>query len=120
MFAISLLASTTLLADPNYAGNAQDLQFRDVEVDGEVWSELIFSGRGLIIKSSNGKTLLTVDHFGGIYLDGVVYVNRSEFPKRDDIAKLESSSAYVGRGIILSVSLSAFISVLVGLIMRSK
>ena len=44
------------------------------------------SGRGVKIVDENGKAVVTVDRYGGVYVDGKLYVNGKEY-KEDDSMK---------------------------------
>ena len=44
------------------------------------------SGRGVKIVDENGKAVVSVDRYGGVYVDGKLYVNGKEY-KEDDSMK---------------------------------
>ena len=44
------------------------------------------SGRGIKIVDENGKAVVSVDRYGGVYVDGKLYVNGKEY-KEDDSMK---------------------------------
>ena len=87
----------TLAAPPVYAAEVQDIGTAgNVSVQQEPnenggsddWIVVSpgESGRGVKIVDENGKAVVSVDRYGGVYVDGKLYVNGKEY-KEDDSMK---------------------------------
>lgn len=87
----------TLAATPAYAAGVQDfgtagnvsVQQQSNDSGGsDDWIVVSpgVSGRGVKIVDENGKAVVTVDRYGGVYVDGKLYVNGKEY-KEDDSMK---------------------------------
>ena len=87
----------TLAATPVYAAEVQDfgtagnvsVQLQPTDNGGsDDWSVVSpgESGRGVKIVDENGKAVVSVDRYGGVYVDGKLYVNGKEY-KEDDSMK---------------------------------
>ncbi|WP_314863609.1 hypothetical protein [Stomatobaculum longum] len=94
--AMALLVAT-LAATPVYAAEVQDfgtagnvsVQQQPNENGGsDDWIVVSpgESGRGIKIVDENGKAVVSVDRYGGVYVDGKLYVNGKEY-KEDDSMK---------------------------------
>lgn len=46
-----------------------------VEEDGSEWSKVDIKNRGINIVSNSGESILRIDQFGGIYLNGDIYID---------------------------------------------
>lgn len=87
----------TLAATPVYAAEVQDFGTAgNVSVqqqsndNGGIDDWIVVnpgeSGRGIKIVDENGKAVVSVDRYGGVYVDGKLYVNGKEY-KEDDSMK---------------------------------
>lgn len=87
----------TLAATPVYAAEVQDFgtagsvsvqQQSNGNGGSDDWIVVSpgESGRGVKIVDENGKAVVTVDRYGGVYVDGKLYVNGKEY-KEDDSMK---------------------------------
>ena len=87
----------TLAATPAYAAEVQDfgtagnVSVQQQPNDNGGSDDWIVvspgeSGRGVKIVDENGKAVVTVDRYGGVYVDGKLYVNGKEY-KDDDSMK---------------------------------
>ena len=87
----------TLAATPAYAAGVQDfgtagnVSVQQQPNDNGGSDDWIVvspgeSGRGVKIVDENGKAVVSVDRYGGIYVDGKLYVNGKEY-KEDDSMK---------------------------------
>ena len=94
--AMALLVAT-LAATPVYAAEVQDfgtagnVSVQQQPNDNGGSDDWIVvspgeSGRGVKIVDENGKAVVSVDRYGGIYVDGKLYVNGKEY-KEDDSMK---------------------------------
>lgn len=87
----------TLAATPVYAAEVQDFgtagsvsvqQVPNGNGGSDDWIVVSpgESGRGVKIVDENGKAVVSVDRYGGVYVDGKLYVNGKEY-KEDDSVK---------------------------------
>ena len=87
----------TLAATPAYAAEVQDFgtagnvsvqQQPNDHGGSDDWIVVSpgESGRGVKIVDENGKAVVSVDRYGGVYVDGKLYVNGKEY-KEDDSMK---------------------------------
>ena len=94
--AMALLVAT-LAATPVYAAEIQDFgtagsvsvqQQSNGDGGSDDWIVVNpgESGRGVKIVDENGKAVVSVDRYGGVYVDGKLYVNGKEY-KEDDSMK---------------------------------
>lgn len=94
--AMALLLAT-LAATPAYAAEVQDFgtagnvsvqQQPNGNGGSDDWIVVSpgESGRGVKIVDENGKAVVSVDRYGGVYVDGKLYVNGKEY-KEDDSMK---------------------------------
>lgn len=94
--AMALLVAT-LAATPVYAAEIQDFgtagsvsvqQQSNGDGGSDDWIVVSpgESGRGVKIVDENGKAVVSVDRYGGVYVDGKLYVNGKEY-KEDDSMK---------------------------------
>ena len=91
-FLLATLAATPVYAaevqDFGTAGNVSVQQQPNDKGGSDDWIVVSpgESGRGVKIVDENGKAVVTVDRYGGVYVDGKLYVNGKEY-KEDDSMK---------------------------------
>ena len=91
-FLLATLAATPVYAaevqDFGTAGNVSVQQEPNDNGGSDDWIVVSpgESGRGVKIVDENGKAVVTVDRYGGVYVDGKLYVNGKEY-KEDDSMK---------------------------------
>ena len=68
------------------------------------------SGRGVKIVDENGKAVVSVDRYGGVYVDGKLYVNGKEYKEDDDSmrAAFTPINGFLYAAVLLSLVLSLF------------
>ena len=68
------------------------------------------SGRGVKIVDENGKAVVSVDRYGGVYVDGKLYVNGKEYKEDDDSmrAAFTPINGFLYAAVLLSLVLSFF------------
>lgn len=91
-FLLAMLAATPVYAaevqDFGTAGNVSVQQVPNGNGGSDDWIVVNpgESGRGVKIVDENGKAVVSVDRYGGVYVDGKLYVNGKEY-KEDDSMK---------------------------------
>ena len=91
-FLLATLAATPVYAaevqDFGTAGNVSVQQQPNDNGGSDDWIVVSpgESGRGVKIVDENGKAVVSVDRYGGVYVDGKLYVNGKEY-KEDDSTK---------------------------------
>lgn len=91
-FLLATLAATPVYAaevqDFGTAGNVSVQQEPNDNGGSDDWIVVSpgESGRGVKIVDENGKAVVSVDRYGGVYVDGKLYVNGKEY-KEDDSMK---------------------------------
>ena len=89
-FLLATLAATPVYAaevqDFGTAGNVQQQPNDNGGSDDWIVVSPGESGRGVKIVDENGKAVVSVDRYGGVYVDGKLYVNGKEY-KEDDSMK---------------------------------
>mgnify|MGYP000297989059 CR=1 FL=1 len=91
-FLLATLAATPVYAaevqDFGTAGNVSVQQQPNDNGGSDDWIVVSpgESGRGVKVVDENGKAVVTVDRYGGVYVDGKLYVNGKEY-KEDDSMK---------------------------------
>ena len=91
-FLLATLAATPVYAaevqDFGTAGNVSVQQVPNGNGGSDDWIVVNpgESGRGVKIVDENGKAVVSVDRYGGVYVDGKLYVNGKEY-KEDDSVK---------------------------------
>ena len=91
-FLLATLAATPVYAaevqDFGTAGNVSVQQQPNDNGESDDWIVVSpgESGRGVKIVDENGKAVVSVDRYGGVYVDGKLYVNGKEY-KEDDSMK---------------------------------
>lgn len=87
-FLLAMLAATPVYAaevqDFGTAGNVSVQQVPNGNGGSDDWIVVSpgESGRGVKIVDENGKAVVSVDRYGGVYVDGKLYVNGKEY--KDD------------------------------------
>lgn len=87
-FLLAMLAATPVYAaevqDFGTAGNVSVQQQPNDNGGSDDWIVVNpgESGRGVKIVDENGKAVVSVDRYGGVYVDGKLYVNGKEY--KDD------------------------------------
>ena len=67
------------------------------------------SGRGIKIVDENGKAVVSVDRYGGIYVDGKLYVNGKEYKEDNGMkAAFTPINGFLYAAVLLSLVLSFF------------
>lgn len=110
----------TLAATPAYAAGVQDFgtagnvsvqQQPDDNGGSDDWIVVSpgESGRGVKIVDENGKAVVTVDRYGGVYVDGKLYVNGKEYKEDDSMkAAFTPINGFLYAAVLLSFVLSLF------------
>lgn len=84
-FLLAMLAATPVYAaevqDFGTAGNVSVQQQPNDNGGSDDWIVVNpgESGRGIKIVDENGKAVVSVDRYGGVYVDGKLYVNGKEY-----------------------------------------
>ena len=67
------------------------------------------SGRGVKIVDENGKAVVSVDRYGGVYVDGKLYVNGKEYKEDGSMkAAFTPINGFLYAAVLLSLVLSLF------------
>ena len=67
------------------------------------------SGRGVKIVDENGKAVVSVDRYGGVYVDGKLYVNGKEYKEDNGMkAAFTPINGFLYAAVLLSLVLSFF------------
>ncbi|MAM88364.1 MAG: hypothetical protein CME36_13760 [unclassified Hahellaceae] len=115
------IAFLILIVSASTAGHAVDsLTATDTKIGEDVWTEITMEGRGLIVKNNEGSQILQVDKFGGIYINGHLYINNNKFDAMmlDNAVKLSESSRILTRATLLNIALAIVISVAISVFGR--
>lgn len=89
-FLLAMLAATPVYAaevqDFGTAGNVSVQQQPNDNGGSDDWIVVNpgESGRGIKIVDENGRAVVSVDRYGGVYVDGKLYVNGKEYKEDDD------------------------------------
>ena len=115
--AMALLVAT-LAATPAYAAEVQDFgtagsvgveQQQKADGGSEDWIVVSpgESGRGVKIVDENGKAVVSVDRYGGVYVDGKLYVNGKEYKEDDSMrAAFTPINGFLYAAVLLSLLLN--------------
>ena len=115
--AMALLVAT-LAATPAYAAEVQDFgtagsvgveQQQKADGGSEHWIVVSpgVSGRGVKIVDENGKAVVSVDRYGGVYVDGKLYVNGKEYKEDDSMrAAFTPINGFLYAAVLLSLLLN--------------
>ena len=110
----------TLAATPVYAAEVQELgaagnvsvQQQPNENGGsDDWIVVSpgESGRGVKIVDENGKAVVSVDRYGGVYVDGKLYVNGKEYKEDGSMrAAFTPINGFLYAAVLLSLVFSLF------------
>ena len=110
----------TLAATPVYAAEVQDFgtagsvsvqQQSNGDGGSDDWIVVSpgESGRGVIIQDENKNAVVTVDRYGGIYVDGKLYVNGKEYKEDDSVkAAFTPINGFLYAAVLLSLVFSLF------------
>ncbi|BCG61268.1 hypothetical protein [Paenibacillus sp. URB8-2] len=111
LFFLTIVIASSLifnykLAFASDSGNYVHLEKRDESTkDKRDWLTIRQSEAGLRIISNDGqKEIALIDNFGGIYLNGDLYLNNK---KVNDILKENASLSYVNTAVVSFISLLA-------------
>lgn len=98
------------------------LQIADRVEDGAKWSEIRMNGRGLIIKNQEGAEIIMVDRFGGIYLQGEIYLNNKKVDSTalDGAEKISRVSRILTRVTLLNIALTIIIATAISVVGRKR
>jgi hypothetical protein len=110
----------TLAATPVYAAEVQDfgtagnVSVQQQPKDNGGSDDWIVvspgeSGRGVKIVDENGKAVVSVDRYGGVYVDGKLYVNGKEYKEDDSMkAAFTPINGFLYAAVLLSLVFSLF------------
>ena len=110
----------TLAATPVYAAEVQDFgtagnvsvqQVPNGNGGSDDWIVVSpgESGRGVKIVDENGKAVVSVDRYGGVYVDGKLYVNGKEYKEDDSVkAAFTPINGFLYAAVLLSLVFSLF------------
>ena len=54
------------------------------EISDDEWLEIPFGGRGIKVLNEYGTEIVVIDKFGGIYLNGDIYINYEKYKNNID------------------------------------
>lgn len=115
-FLLAMLAATPVYAaevqDFGTAGNVSVQQQPNDNGGSDDWIVVNpgESGRGVKIVDENGKAVVSVDRYGGVYVDGKLYVNGKEYKEDGSMkAAFTPINGFLYAAVLLSLvfSLSA-------------
>ncbi len=86
------------------------------EDSNDEWSEISFDGRGIKFVNEYGTEIVKIDKFGGIYLNGDVYINNDKI----DNSMSEELNENGFNFIILYAMLSVLLVLYVGSLFKEK
>ena len=114
-FLLATLAATPVYAaevqDFGTAGNVSVQQQPNDNGGSDDWIVVSpgESGRGVKIVDENGKAVVSVDRYGGVYVDGKLYVNGKEYKEDDSMkAVFTPINGFLYAAVLLSFVLSLF------------
>ena len=114
-FLLATLAATPVYAaevqDFGTAGNVSVQQQPNDNGGSDDWIVVSpgESGRGVKIVDENGKAVVTVDRYGGIYVDGKLYVNGKEYKEDGSMkAAFTPINGFLYAAVLLSLVFSLF------------
>ena len=114
-FLLATLAATPVYAaevqDFGTAGNVSVQQQPNDNGESDDWIVVSpgESGRGVKIVDENGKAVVTVDRYGGVYVDGKLYVNGKEYKEDDSMkAAFTPINGFLYAAVLLSLVFSLF------------
>ncbi|WP_455154397.1 hypothetical protein [Stomatobaculum longum] len=114
-FLLATLAATPVYAaevqDFGTAGNVSVQQQPNDNGGSDDWIVVSpgESGRGVKIVDENGKAVVSVDRYGGVYVDGKLYVNGKEYKEDDSMkAVFTPINGFLYAAVLLSLVFSLF------------
>ena len=114
-FLLATLAATPVYAaevqDFGTAGNVSVQQVPNGNGGSDDWIVVSAgeSGRGVKIVDENGKAVVSVDRYGGVYVDGKLYVNGKEYKEDDSVkAAFTPINGFLYAAVLLSLVFSLF------------
>ena len=114
-FLLATLAATPVYAaevqDFGTAGNVSVQQVPNGNGGSDDWIVVNpgESGRGIKIVDENGKAVVSVDRYGGVYVDGKLYVNGKEYKEDDSVkAAFTPINGFLYAAVLLSLVFSLF------------
>ena len=114
-FLLATLAATPVYAaevqDFGTAGNVSVQQQPNDNGGSDDWIVVNpgESGRGVKIVDENGKAVVSVDRYGGVYVDGKLYVNGKEYKEDDSMkAAFTPINGFLYAAVLLSLVFSLF------------
>lgn len=114
-FLLATLAATPVYAaevqDFGTAGNVSVQQQPNDNGGSDDWIVVNpgESGRGIKIVDENGKAVVSVDRYGGVYVDGKLYVNGKEYKEDDSMkAAFTPINGFLYAAVLLSLVFSLF------------
>ena len=112
-FLLATLAATPVYAaevqDFGTAGNVSVQQQPNDNGGSDDWIVVSpgESGRGVKIVDENGKAVVSVDRYGGVYVDGKLYVNGKEYKEDDSVkAAFTPINGFLYAAVLLSLLLN--------------
>ncbi|MCX4321656.1 MAG: hypothetical protein OSJ59_01690 [Lachnospiraceae bacterium] len=85
-----------------------------IEGGGEEWEEVLINGRGIKVVNGDGAEIVIIDKYGGIYLNGTIYVNQNEYQNISTIESDTSSFNFIVIYIMLIVLFILYFVILCG------
>ncbi|WP_314821925.1 hypothetical protein [Stomatobaculum longum] len=114
-FLLATLAATPVYAaevqDFGTAGNVSVQQEPNDNGGSDDWIVVSpgESGRGVKIVDENGKAVVSVDRYGGVYVDGKLYVNGKEYKEDGSMrAAFTPINGFLYAAVLLSLVFSLF------------
>ena len=114
-FLLATLAATPVYAaevqDFGTAGNVSVQQVPNGNGGSDDWMVVSpgESGRGVKIVDENGKAVVSVDRYGGVYVDGKLYVNGKEYKEDGSMkAAFTPINGFLYAAVLLSLVFSLF------------
>lgn len=114
-FLLATLAATPVYAaevqDFGTAGNVSVQQQPNEKGGSDDWIVVNpgESGRGVKIVDENGKAVVSVDRYGGVYVDGKLYVNGKEYKEDGSMkAAFTPINGFLYAAVLLSLVFSLF------------
>lgn len=114
-FLLATLAATPVYAaevqDFGTAGNVSVQQQPNDNGGSDDWIVVSpgESGRGVKIVDENGKAVVSVDRYGGVYVDGELYVNGKEYKEDGSMkAAFTPINGFLYAAVLLSLVFSLF------------
>lgn len=115
VFLLATLAATPVYAaevqDFGTAGNVSVQQQPNDNGGSDDWIVVNpgESGRGVKIVDENGKAVVSVDRYGGVYVDGKLYVNGKEYKEDGSMkAAFTPINGFLYAAVLLSLVFSLF------------